>query len=99
MRNPDMENIEKMEAMVVTKQKKGKTWTVKTKAVTSLSSFSRVSVGGNRRVSSNGRCPSSPSKTHYWMIEPPFSEMSLGVCWYCQEKKEFLNWPDMEFKG
>ena len=48
--------------------------------------------GGKYSVSSNGHhCPESPTGSHWWQIETPRGETSVGVCRYCSEQKEFAN--------
>lgn len=60
--------------------------------------FPTTSIASRTPASSNGHCPSSPCGAHYWKIVPPGGPMSLGVCWYCGEEREFYNRVELEFK-
>ena len=47
---------------------------------------------GKYSVPSNGhRCPKSPTEAHWWVIDSPRGPLSLGVCWYCGEQRQFAN--------
>jgi len=41
--------------------------------------------------SSNGQCHLSPTGAHWWLIDGPSCEVSIGVCKYCGAVREFLN--------
>jgi hypothetical protein len=38
----------------------------------------------------NNEKPNQPCQ-HFWIIEPPGAEMSLGICKYCGKHKRFMN--------
>lgn len=47
---------------------------------------------GRASVSDNGHlCLKSPIGSHWWQIDSPDGEMSVGVCRYCGEPREFAN--------
>ena len=48
--------------------------------------------GGKYPVLGNGhRCPKSPSGGHWWRIGSPDGALSVGVCRYCGERRQFAN--------
>jgi len=49
-------------------------------------------------ASSNGHCPLSPCGAHWWKIQSADGPVSVGVCKYCGEEREFLNNFELGFK-
>ena len=55
--------------------------------------------GGKYSVPGNGhQCPKSPVGSHWWRIVSPDGVMSIGVCRYCGERREFANTLEAVFR-
>ena len=47
---------------------------------------------GKYSIPSNSHhCSKSPTGAHWWKIGSPDGEISLGVCRYCGEQRQFAN--------
>ena len=59
--------------------------------------YSTKSLGSMAPIKSSGPCALSPTGQHWWNIPAPAGPVSVGVCRYCQTKKEFSNWGAANF--
>lgn len=49
-------------------------------------------------VSGDGHhCPKSLTGAHWWQIESPYGETSMGMCRYCGEQRKFSNTLEASF--
>jgi len=56
--------------------------------------------GGKHLTSGNGyRCPESPTGAHWWQIGYPNGTLSVGVCRYCGEQRQFANTMEAAFNA
>ena len=62
-------------------------------ALTQRNGGSKYSAQGNRHC-----CLKSPVGSHWWRIVSPSGVMSIGVCRYCGERREFANTLDAVFR-
>ena len=53
---------------------------------------SKYSVPSNRHL-----CPKSPTGAHWWWISSPGAVVSVGVCRYCGESRQFANTLEASF--
>ena len=60
-------------------------------AITRRSGSGKYSAPGNSHPGNGHLCPKSPTGSHWWQIAFPDGEISVGMCRYCGEQRQFAN--------